>query len=111
MCGGSKGQSTSQATYAPNPVAVNAITGALGTAQTAAQTPFNLPQAPVAGFSPDQLAAFQTVNNSPGMENPYFTQASQLFNQSAQGPNINQFFNPLANQVGAQLQNIFGQQD
>lgn len=111
MCGGPKGQSQQNqvSTYTPTPQATAAITGALNQAQTTAQLPFNVPQAPVAGFSPDQLTAFNTINNAQGMANPYFTQASNLFNQSTT-PNINQFFNPLAGQVGASMQDLFGQQ-
>ncbi len=112
MCGGSKGQSQSNQvqTYQPNPQATSAITGAMNTAQNTASLPFNLPQAPVAGFSPDQLAAFQSVNNAQGIANPYINTAGGYFNQSAQAPNINQFFNPFASAVGANMQNLFGQQ-
>lgn len=86
------------------------IQNALNQAQNAAQLPFNIPQAPVAGFSADQQQAFQNVNNAQGMAQPYFNQAQNYFQQSAQGPNISQFFNPYASAVTAQLNNIFGQQ-
>lgn len=111
---GSKGQSTTQQsqtqTYTPNPQATGAITSALGQAQNAASQPFNLPVAPVAGFSPDQLAAFNTVNNAQGMALPYINQGANYFQQSAAGPNVSQFFNPFASAVTSNLNDIFGQQ-
>src|SRR5882672_4916180 len=88
------------------PAGGSQIQGALTQAQNAAQLPFNIPQAPVAGFSQDQLSAFQNVNNAQGMAQPYINQASQNFTpQGAQS-----FFNPAVDAVTAQMQNIFGQQ-
>ncbi len=111
--GSTKGQSSTQQTqsYTPNPIATGAITSALGQAQSAASQPFNLPVAPVAGFSPDQLAAFNSVNNAQGMALPYINQGANYFQQSAAGPNVSQFFNPYASAVTANLQDIFGQQN
>lgn len=112
MGGGSKGQSQQNtntyqtSTYAPNQQTTDALNAALGKAQTTAQTPFNLPQAPVAGFSPDQLNAFNTVNNSQGIGNPYLQQASNYY--SPQG--AQQFYNPAVNAVTAQLKDTFGAQ-
>ena len=111
---GSKSQTstTNQSqTYSPNSVAYNSIVGALGQAQNAAQLPFNIPVAPVAGFSGQQQQAFNEIGQAQGMAQPYYNQASNLFNQSAQGPNISQFFNPYASAVTSQLNNIFGQQN
>lgn len=112
MCGGSKGQSSTQQsqTYAPNPAATGAISGAIGQAQNTASLPFNIPQAPVAGFSPDQMQAFQGVRNAQGTAQPYINQANNYFQQSAAGPDISQFFNPYASAVTSQLNNTFGQQ-
>src|SRR5882724_7370713 len=92
-------------TYAPAGGAQ--IQGALTQAQNAAQLPFNIPQAPVAGFSQDQQSAFGNINNAQGMAQPYINQAQQYF--SPQG--AQQFFNPYADAVTAQMQNIFGQQN
>src|SRR5882672_8814026 len=105
---GSKGSQTSTTnqnqTYTP--AGGSQIQGALTQAQNAAQLPFNIPQAQVAGFSQDQLSAFQNVNNAQGMAQPYINQASQNFTpQGAQS-----FFNPAVDAVTAQMQNIFGQQ-
>src|SRR6266478_4702504 len=94
-----------QQTY--NPAGASQIQGALTQAQNAAQLPFNIPQAPVAGFSQDQQAAFGNINNAQGMAQPYINQAQQYF--SPQG--AQQFFNPYADAVTAQMQNIFGQQN
>lgn len=71
--------------------------------------PFNIPQAPVAGFSPQQQQAFGEVGAAQGQAQPYYNQAQQYFNQSAT-PNISQFFNPYASAVTANLNDIFGQQ-
>lgn len=105
---GSKGSQTSQTnqsqTYAP--AGAGYIQNALNTAQNAAQLPFNIPQAPVAGFSQDQQNAFNTVNNAQGMAQPYINQAAQDF--SAQG--AQNFLNPYASNVMAQMQNLYGQQ-
>src|SRR5882724_7856132 len=94
-----------QQTY--NPAGASQIQGALTQAQNAAQLPFNIPQAPVAGFSQDQQSAFGNINNAQGMAQPYINQAQQYF--SPQG--AQQFFNPYADAVTAQMQNIFGQQN
>lgn len=109
---GSKGQSTTNqaSSYVPSTQASGAITGALNQAQSAASLPFSIPQAPVAGFSQDQLSAFNTVNNAQGMAQPYINQANNYFQQSAT-PDISAYFNPMASAVGAQLQNVFGQQN
>ena len=93
------------------PAGASQIQGALSQAQNAAQLPFNIPQAPVAGFSQDQQTAFQNVNNAQGMAQPYFNQAQNYFNQSAQAPDVSQFFNPMVGAVTNQLNNIFGQQN
>jgi len=105
---GSKGSNTTTTTqnqtYAPTGQA--AIQAALTQGQNAAQLPFNIPQAPVAGFSPDQLTAFQTVNNAQGVANPYFQQAAQDFTPAG----TQAFLNPYASNVMAGLQNTFGEQ-
>ena len=93
-------------TYAP--AGAGYIQNALNTAQNAANLPFNIPQAPVAGFTGQQQQAFGLAGNT-GIQNPYLQQAQNYFQQGAQ-PNISQFFNPQASAVTAQLNNIFGQQ-
>src|SRR5512143_2724464 len=114
---GSKGSSTQQTSstsrYTPSPQITAAGTQALQGGQAASQQPFWLPQQPIAGFTPDQLAAFQNVRNMQGMTSPWFGAAGNLAMSSAQpltGEQIGQFYNPMAANVTAQLQNIFGQQ-
>ena len=109
---GSKGSQTTNTSQSQNyaPTGAGYIQNALQQGQNAAQLPFNIPQAPVAGFSQDQLSAFQNVNNAQGMAQPYINQANQYFQQSAQQPNVASFYNPMAANVTAQMQNIFGQQ-
>lgn len=112
---GSKGSNTVQSnqnqTYQPNPAATGYINNAIQAGEFAAGAPFQQPVAPVAGFSGAQQNAFNTVNNAQGMALPYINSAANLFGQSAQGPNISQFFNPFASAVSANLQDIFGQQN
>jgi hypothetical protein len=109
---GSKGsqQVNTTQSYTPNPYAAQAIQGAMGQAQSAASQPFQQPVAPVAGFSPDQLTAFNNVNSAQGSALPFINAGANLFQQSAQGPNVAQMFNPFAGAVASNLQDIFGQQ-
>jgi len=82
-------------------------------ATAAAQQPFQTPAAPVAGFSPLQQQAFGQIQNTQGIANPYFQQANNLFNQSAQpisGQQVDQYLNPYISNVTANLKDIFGQQ-
>ncbi len=107
-----KGDSTqtTTSTYSPDPEARGYISDALGRARSAANLGFNIPVAPVAGFSNDQQRAFNTVNNAQGMAQPFYGQAANLYNQGATGSNISNFFNPYADAVGANLKDIFGSQ-
>jgi len=112
MCGGNKGQSQQSQTqsYSPDPRAAGYITNALDRASATANLGFNVPVAPVAGFSNDQQSAFNTVRNAQGMAQPYFNQAADLYNQGATGSNISNFFNPYASAVTNNLKDIFGSQ-
>lgn len=107
---GSKGQqqsTTNQSqTYTPNQVAGDAITQALQRAQQTAQLPYNVPQAPVAGFSQQQQQAFDITGQAQGMAQPYINQAANYF--SPQGAQA--FLNPYASNVMAGLKDVFGQQ-
>lgn len=114
---GSKGTSTQTqqgtSTYTPNPQILGAGSQALGQAQSAAQSPFQLPVAPVAGFTPDQLQAFQQTQQQQGMAQPYYNQAQGLFNQSAapiSGSQVNNYLNPYAGYVMQNLAEQQGQQ-
>ena len=82
-------------------------------ATAAAQSPFQQPVAPVAGFNQQQEQAFNQTGALQGFAQPYFDQASQYVNQSAApitGQDINQFYNPYAQNVFAAQQDLFGQQ-
>lgn len=112
---GSKGsnQVSTQQTYTPDPQIKAAGYQALGGAQSAANQPFQMPQAPVAGFSPFQQQAFGQVQASQGMSLPYFDDAAQFMRGSASPisqQDVQQYYNPMAQNVTNQLQNIFGQQ-
>ena len=93
-------------TYTPNPYAFGAISNALQQGQQVAQTPFQTPVAPVAGFSNDQNQAFQGTRNAQGMAQPYIDQAQNYF----AGNNVSQFYNPMAANVMAGLKDVFGEQ-
>lgn len=114
---GSKGKSTSTSnttqSYTPDPTVAKAGRQAINMATTAANQPFNLPQQPVAGLNPDQLQAFQGIRDLYGTAQPYYDQARNQFQQSAtpvSGQDVANFYNPMAGNVIAQMQNIFGQQ-
>lgn len=111
--GGTKGQSQQNnnqyqsQTYTPNAQAAGYIGDALGRAATVANSPFNIPQAPVAGFSQDQLGAMQQFRNLQGSAQPYYDQAGRNF--TPQG--TQDFYNPYAANVTAGLKDIFGAQN
>lgn len=108
---GSKGQTTS--TYTPAPAIGGSGTQAISMAQNAVQAPFSQPAAPVAGFTPDQLAAFQNVRNTQGYAQPYFDVGSNYLAQSAQpisGQQVQSYLNPYANYVMGNMNEVFGQQ-
>lgn len=112
---GSKGTSTQSgtSTYTPTPQIAAAGNQALGMAQSAASSPFQLPVAPVAGFTPQQQQAFQQTSQEQGMAQPYFDQAQGLFNQSAApitGAQVNNYMNPYAGYVMSNLAEQQGQQ-
>ena len=77
----------------------------------------------VAGFTPDQLSAMSTVDNSTNVANPYINSASQLESAGSApitpsaltGQDINQYLSPYLNEVGgsteAQLGNLNAQQN
>lgn len=115
---GSKGSQTTTTnqnqTYSANPAIQGAAGQAISGAQSAASQPFQMPVAPVAGFNPQQQQAFNQYSQIQGMAQPYFDQASQYTAQSAApitGADVNQYYNPMADNVTAQLKNIYGQQN
>lgn len=104
MGGSTKEQNTnSTSTYTPNPQAGQAYSGAIDQAQQVAQTPFNYGTTQnVAGFTPQQQAAFNQVGQSQGMYAPYIDAASQYTGQGAApitGDQIANYTNPYQSQV------------
>lgn len=86
---------------------------ALGMATNAANQPFQLPVAPVAGFNSDQQQAFQQYQNMQGMAQPYYNQSQQYMQQSAapvSGADVANYYNPYASSVLGNLQESQGQQ-
>jgi hypothetical protein len=101
-------------TYTPNQNIQDASIQALSGAQSAANAPFSMPVAPVAGFSPFQQQAFNQIQGMQGMAQPYFNQAQGYMQGSAApitGQDVSQYYNPMAQNVTNQMQNIFGQQN
>jgi len=114
---GSKGsnQTTTNATqrYEPNPMIATAAGQAIGGAESAAQQGFQMPVAPVAGFTPFQQQAFGATQQMQGMAQPFFQAGANYLQGSAApvtGQDVANYYNPMAGNVTAQMQNIFGQQ-
>lgn len=81
---GSSGSSKSTTTSTIDPTVKAAYTQLIGQAQNVAAKPYQqYTGSLVAGFTPDQLQAFQTINNSQGMSQPYYNAASDYAAQSA----------------------------
>ena len=100
--------------YTANAATSQAANQALTGAESAASQPFQMPVAPVAGFNPTQQQAFGEVSAAQGQAQPYYNQAATDF-QAGSTPisqsQINSYYNPMASNVTAQLQNIYGQQN
>jgi len=115
---GSKGSQTTTTnqnqSYTADPRTQQAAGQALSGAESAAAQPFQMPVAPVAGFNPQQQQAFNQYSQIQGMAQPYYNQAAQYTAQSAApitGADVNNYYNPMADNVTKQLQNIYGQQN
>lgn len=82
MCGSSG--STVSSTSGPPQQFLQAYTDVYNTAKGLTGQPYQQYTGPmVAGFSPDQLAAFGTIQNSQGIAQPYYNQAASYFGSSA----------------------------
>ena len=109
--GNPKGQSTSTTTSGPPGPVMDDYYSAISRAQQVASTPYQAYQGNlVQGFSPDQLAAFQNVNNAQTAWQPYVNQAQQYATLGAspiQASAIANYSNPYQQQVvNATLGNI-----
>ncbi len=107
---GSKGSQTTTTdqsqTYSPNAPVGQAGSEAINRALQVSSQPFQMPQAPVAGFNPFQQQAFNQTQNMQGMTQPYFDQASQNFTNAGQAVTPQEtasYMNPYAD---AALQNM-----
>lgn len=114
---GAKGSQTTtqtgQQTYTPAPQIGSAGTQAINMATQAANAPFQMPVAPVAQFQPFQQMAFGETLGAQGMAMPYFNVGSNYLQGSAapiSGQDVSQYYNPMAANVFANLQDIYGQQ-
>jgi len=103
MCGGNKGQTTSTSSNAPPPQVMAEYEQIMSRANQVAGQPYqpytgNM----VAGFSPDQLAAFKTVEGAQGIAQPYFDQAGRLATAGSTpltAADINQYYDPYQTNV------------
>ncbi len=122
MCKGGSNTTTQtqNQSYTPSPAVSGAGTQAINMAQNAASQPFQLPTAPVAGFTPFQEQAFNQTQGAQGMAQPYFDIASQYASASAAPTSAGQvanYLNPYANYVlgnlsetqGTQMRDLTGQ--
>lgn len=111
---GSSPQTTQQTqTTTPNPYVAGGGQQAIQGAEFAAGLPFQMPVSPLAPFSPMQNQAFQGVNQAVGMAQPYFGAGAGFLAGSAApvtGQDVAGYYNPMAQNVFAQMGNIFGQQ-
>lgn len=66
-----------------------------------------------AGLTPEQLQAIQQVQGIWGTTQPFMDQAAEYFNTAAQPltpEDIERYYNPMADKVMANMQEVFGQQ-
>ena len=74
-----------------------ALQSTLGQAQQVGQQPLNIYGGPlVAGFTPDQLSAMQTVDQTQGVANPYINAASEFAAASTNPINVPGTYDPNA---------------
>lgn len=99
-----KGTNTVQTQSGPPPEVLAQYNKLTGMANQQAQAPLQQYAGPiVAGFTPQQLGAFQTIQNTQGIANPYIDAASQLTMQGAKPVTV-------AGGLGAdQIQQLMGQ--
>ena len=124
--GGSGGGSSNMgfqattSTYTPNPEAMAAYRNSLGMAQNVSQIPYEVyPGQMNAGFTPDQLAAFQGTREMQGMAQPYINAGAGLINQAVNysDPNnfnpaaLSQYYNPYQQNVINATQATMAQQN
>lgn len=120
--GGSGGGSSQQgfqattSTYSPNPEAMAAYRQALAMAENVASIPYQQYQGQMtAGFTPDQMAAFQGTRNMQGMTQPYINAGLGMLNQAVNysdprnfsQQSLNQYYSPYQqNVIDATMKNL-----
>lgn len=119
--GGSSGGTTTSTTLPPAYLQ-DAYTQLLSKAQNVANTPYTPYSGQlVAGFTPDQQSAFNTVNQTQGISQPYTQQATSDVNSGTQSiypqlqqynsSNLSQYENPYTNDVINSTMALANQQD
>ena len=103
MGSGSKGSTTSQTTSAPPPEVMAEYEQIMQRANAVGNQPY-VPYTGqlVAGLSPNQIAAGQTIGNAQGLAQPYFNQALGYLTQGAapiSAQQIQNYYNPYQQQV------------
>jgi hypothetical protein len=112
---GSKGTTTQtgQQSYVANPAVAQAGQQAIGMAQQATSQPFSLPVQQYAGFTPQQQMGFGQTAQYAQSGQPYFGLAGNYMANAGQPISqnqINQYLNPYASNVMANLSELQGQQ-
>lgn len=123
--GGSGGGGTTTTVNQPPQQVLDAYTKALSGAEKVSAAPLQQYAGPiVAGFTPDQLSAFQSVDNLQGSQTPYLNSAQNALNSSQSSiwnnvpqfnaDTVNQYQNPynqnVVNATQAQFNNQNAQQ-
>lgn len=107
-------------TYTPNPQAMAAYNQTLNMAENLAQNPYTpYTGQMIAGFTPDQMAAFQGVQNMQGYMQPYINagtnaeQAALAYSNPANYTvqSVGQYYNPYQQSVIQSTQNLMNQQN
>lgn len=112
------GTQNQQTTNRPDPFAYGAYQDVISRAQAASRTPYQQYGGErIAGFSPDQLAAFQGVRNLQGVAGDLYNQATGAaqnvlgaLNPSQFTQNVQQYINPYLGNVAAATMANLGQQ-
>src|SRR5580765_1951608 len=101
MCLGSKGSNTTTTTSTPPPEVMAAYRNVVGRAQNVANLPYTSAPVDIAGFTPDQMNAFQSINQAQGMGMPFFNRASDY--AGIGGANISDQTPLLSDNTNSQL--------
>lgn len=84
MCGGGSSGNTTTTQSGPSPEVSAAYQGLVGRSTGVANQPLQQYQgSQIAGFTPDQMQAFGTVQSAQGLWSPYYEQAANYLNSGA----------------------------